>query len=150
MTSVYDETESESSALKCKDLQGSDVILTIASTDMKEFDEKADDGTEYVKKRIIVAFKETEKTMVLNATNLDSVVAHHGIDRITWAGKTITLYPTTTNFRGDQVPCMRIRPAARGSTVSQGLPTQAPEGNDHPNAPGMEQDGDPGVTGLPQ
>lgn len=125
MTSVYDETETESNHLKAKDLAGSDVILTIASTSMDEFDQKNQKGEEYKKKKIILAFTETDKTLVLNAGNLDMVVSHHSEDRATWPGKKITLWPTTTPYGNDIVPCIRIRPPAAGENVSVGLPGQA-------------------------
>lgn len=145
MSSVYQETESESSSLKAKDLGDGDVLLTIQATSLKEFDEKSDDGDEYKKKRIVLAFSETDKTMVLNATNLDMVVLHHGEDRSQWPGKTITLYCATTKFRGDTVPCIRIRPPVSGAHVSRGLPGSAPppqetvaDAEAHPFAPGND------------
>ena len=144
MTSVYDETESESSSLKAKDLGGNDVILTIKATTIREFDEKTDDGQEYKKKRVDLAFNETDKTMVLNATNLDMVVSHYGEDRSSWPGQSLTFYPTTTRFGNDTVPCIRIRPPASGANVSKGLPSAPPPaetvGNaeDHPFAPGND------------
>ena len=144
MTSVYEETESESSALKVKDLGGNDVMLTISATTLKEFDEETDAGEAYKKKRIVLAFSETDKTMVLNATNLDMVVSHHGEDRSDWPGKSLTFYPATTKFRGETVPCMRIRPPVSGTKVSKGLPTApaptdtAENPDDHPFAPGND------------
>lgn len=127
MTSVYDETESVSNSLKAKDLGQSDVILTINSTEIAEFDEKNKDGIEYKKKRINLAFAETDKTLILNVTNLDMVVSHHGEDRAAWAGEKITLYPSTTPYNGENVACIRIRPPAAGANVSVGLPGAAPE-----------------------
>ena len=122
MTSVYDETGSPSNALKVKDLAGSDVVLTIKGTDIAEFDETSKAGEAYKKKRVVLQFNETEKTMVLNVTNLNMVVSHYSDERDGWPGKKITLYPTTTPYNNETVDCMRIRPPATGKTVSQGLP----------------------------
>ena len=144
MTSVYEETESESSSLKAKDLGDSDVILTIQATVLKEYDEENDDGEKYKKKRVVLSFDETDKTMVLNATNLDMVVSHHGEDRSAWPGQSLTFYTTTTKFRGDMVPCIRIRPPVSGAKVSKGLPTAPPptdtvaDSSQHPYAPGND------------
>lgn len=53
------------------------------------------------------------KPMILNRTNAKTITKLCGSAYIEdWAGKRITLYPTTTKFGGEVVECLRIRPTA--------------------------------------
>lgn len=52
----------------------------------------------------------TVKPMVLNKTNCKIIEKLYNTGDIeSWIGKKITVYPTTTRFARDIVPCLRIR-----------------------------------------
>ena len=106
-----------SDTLAAEDLQGSDVVLTIKSVEIVEYE---DDG--YKKKKPVLHFTETEKKLISNKTNSMVIGEHHGNDTDEWVGHKITLYPTHTSFNSKTVPCIRVRPPVTGKTVSQGLP----------------------------
>ena len=60
-----------------------------------------------------------EKKLVLNATNcktLEQLSGSPDVDQ--WRNLAITLYGTTTNFGGQTVECLRIRPTAPTKTTS--------------------------------
>ena len=65
-------------------------------------------GSEQVEKGVI-HFKEFDRGMVLNRTNLKRIIAWHGNETDKWKGKTLTLYPSETDFGGKTVPCIRVR-----------------------------------------
>lgn len=57
----------------------------------------------------IVYFKGATKKMVLGKTNAKSIGKVLGNDTSDWAGKKITLYPTTCKAFGEVVECIRVR-----------------------------------------
>lgn len=65
---------------------------------------------------IVAYFEETNecgvvvKPMVLNKTNCKIIEKIYNTPEIEeWVGKRITIFPTTTKFARDTVPCLRIR-----------------------------------------
>lgn len=88
------------------DLQGKDTVVTI---------ERVTAGTLTAlggrkSKKPLCYFKGKQKPLAMNATNCKTVAALFGNDTEGWVGKSITLYPTTTEMAGDVVDCIRIRP----------------------------------------
>jgi len=62
-------------------------------------------------KKPIATFKGTTKKLALNTTNCKTIVQLYGSNEVNdWAGKRITLFPTTTNFGGTTMDCIRIKP----------------------------------------
>lgn len=60
----------------------------------------------------VVHFKEKQKPMILNRTNSKMIQKIYGTPYIEeWAGKKITVYASTTKLAGEEVECLRIRPA---------------------------------------
>lgn len=51
----------------------------------------------------------------LNPTNRKTISQLYGTKPSAWAGKFITLYPTTTEMAGQTVDCIRVRPTVPGS-----------------------------------
>ena len=96
--------------LKHQDLQGQDMVLTIDRVTREGIKEK--DGSE--KKKFILYFKEVEKGLVLNATNMNTLYAVLKSDESDdWIGKRITLYEKEdVEFGGKLVSAIRIRPKA--------------------------------------
>ncbi len=90
--------------LKAADFQGQDVTLMIVAVRMEPI---GDD-----EEKPIVRFEEAKRGLLLNRTNARTIAELHGQDTDAWRGKRITLFPTTTEFRGSVVECIRVRPAA--------------------------------------
>ena len=89
------------------------------------------DGKETQK--IVLHFKNAEKTLPLNATNFDAVCDATGrSDTEDWPGQRIELYPTKTPMGGQLVDCIRIRrpSASRPAPAAPPPPPPASEMND--------------------
>lgn len=94
--------------LRCPDLEGNEVTLTILSW---EYTNPAKDtgGDGKVMKGTVILFKESKKRFVANVTNYSTIIGIHGKPE-GWAGKKITLYPSTTAFgKKKDTPCIRIK-----------------------------------------
>ena len=89
-----------SDSLKAADLQGREVTVTIGGWELKEFD----DG-----RKLILKFLESDKTLVCNKTNANTIADLYGNDTDHWTGNKITLFPAQTDFQGKQVPCIRVK-----------------------------------------
>lgn len=61
-------------------------------------------------KKPIVTFAGESKKLALNKTNGKTIAALYGKDTDRWVGELITIYPTTTEFGGKTVDCIRVRP----------------------------------------
>lgn len=98
------------------DLGGRDVTLTI---------ERVTQGTltgvgGKKNKKPVVYFKEgkEKKGLGLCITNARTIAGlYGGFETEKWVGKKITLYPTTTDFGGRTVDCIRIRNRIPGSSA---------------------------------
>jgi len=86
--------------VKASDLKGRDVEVTIRTVEVEKIDED---------ERPVLYFQGMDKGLVLNRTNANSIAKLHGGEVSKWAGKTITLFPTETDFKGEQVACIRVR-----------------------------------------
>lgn len=91
------------------ELKGRDVTLTIARVQVDELQRK---GSSAKERKPIIYFTETKKKLVLNKTNAKTIAALYGGEVSAWAGKRITLFPTTDKFGRETVDCIRIRPKA--------------------------------------
>lgn len=98
----------ENAYLFAFDLKGRDVTLTIERVTAGEL--TALGGRK--SKKPLCFFKEgrEKKPLALNSTNCKTIAALYGNDCDAWAGKRITLYPTTTQMAGETVECIRVRP----------------------------------------
>lgn len=107
-------------------LSGKDVTLTI---DRVEFAELRSTGNK-VEKKPAVFFRETDKGLPLNKTNMKLLGGMYGYAHAAWIGKRITVYPTKAQFGGSTVDAVRIRPTIpRGPAQRQNLPKEEPEGD---------------------
>lgn len=61
-------------------------------------------------KKPMVSFVGEKKKLALNKTNGKAIAAMYGKDTEAWVGESITIYPTTTEFGGETVDCIRVRP----------------------------------------
>ncbi len=96
------------------DLQGRDVVVTIASITPGELSKA---GTSKKDKAPIIHFEGRDKGMVLNKTNMKIIAGIYGGFKVkAWIGKPITLYATTCQFGPNTVDCIRVRPTAPRGT----------------------------------
>ncbi len=97
---VDDIYKSETNWLKAGDLQHKKIRVTIADMELAEFK----DGT----KKVVLSFQGKDKGLVLNKTNAKIISEQYGNDMDAWRGKGISIYPTTTDFGGERVECIRV------------------------------------------
>lgn len=115
--------------LKASDIQ-QPVIGTITQVKM----EKAGDDT-----KPCVYFQEVNRGLLLNKTNANAITMLYGADTDRWAGQRIELYATTTDFRGEIKPCIRVR-ALQQQPVLQGGTQNAPVTNSPQQGTGQTND----------
>lgn len=106
-----------SNYIKASDLKGNEAIVTIERVEFEAV------GREKEMKGVVY-FKGKQKGMVLNKTNAKKIIEISG-SAITeeWPGTQIKLYPTETEFGGETVDCIRIKPVGRSA---MGRMTPAP------------------------
>ena len=49
------------------------------------------------------------KPLVLNKTNARAIASLHGAEADDWKGKEVTLRESVTTYRGEEVPCVRVK-----------------------------------------
>jgi hypothetical protein len=65
-------------------------------------------------RKTVLYFDAQEKGLVLNATNIDTLVALFGTDESEfWIGKTVELFTTNTTYQGKQTLGIRVRAPER-------------------------------------
>lgn len=65
------------------------------------------------KRKVVLTFVRTQKKMIANATNCETIEGLYGPDTDRWVGQRITLYVTQVRSpKGGQIPGIRIRPRA--------------------------------------
>jgi hypothetical protein len=103
-TTMYD-----SKWFRCADLDGEDRVMTI---------EKVKAGTvgqgEDAESKPILWFAGVRQPFAANKTNGKTISTLYGRDTEAWIGKKITLFPTTTEYGGETVECIRVRPEVPG------------------------------------
>lgn len=95
------------------DLGGKDATLTIERVTKGEVqgeqNQKSNKPICYFKGRDKAG--EPIKPLALNVTNCKTIAGMYGNDTDDWAGKRVTLFPTTTRAKGgEEVECIRVRP----------------------------------------
>lgn len=87
--------------LKCSDLEGQSVELTIKSIELEEVEE--------TETRPIVYFSDATKGLCLNKTNAAMIADTLGDETTAWVGHKISLFPDKTQFKGKIVDCIRVK-----------------------------------------
>lgn len=109
------------------DLDGKDVTVTIENVKVGELV-----GTTGKKARKpVVYFKGSPKGLALCVTNGRTIAAMYGNKTEDWVGKRITMFPTHTQFGGQTVECIRIRPIVPAAKIKDQTPVE-------PREPGVE------------
>lgn len=98
---AYFETE----FLGAWDLAGEDRTVEIARVTNPTL--RTEGGSQ---RKPVICFRDTEKKLPLNKTNMKTIVGLYGTKVREWIGKRITLYPTKTKFAGKTVDAIRVRP----------------------------------------
>lgn len=98
------------------ELQSKDRTVTIQTVRGEQIE---GEGNRKAKKPVI-HFTDWPKPLVLNKTNAKVLIALYGSDYTKWAGKRITIYPTTAKMAGEDVDAVRVRkkvpvPAVQGA-----------------------------------
>ncbi len=93
--------------LKSGEFKGRDVTFTIADVQLEEL-EREDNSKE---RKGIVAFRETEKLLVLNKTNSKCLSAMFGVETESWKGKRATFFPFPMKdpFTKEDITGIRVR-----------------------------------------
>ena len=96
--------------VKASEVPEEGLTLTIDRVEIEDVDGKGSH-------KPVLYFRKAKKGLVLNVTNSKKIAALVGSQETDeWAGKTITLYQSETEYAGDTVPCIRVRAAKNGST----------------------------------
>lgn len=95
----------DANSMSAHHLQGKSHIVTIA----KWVAGKVGHGSKQQKKPTIY-FKEKKLPLVVNKTNGALIAGMYGTNIDGWVGKTIEIYPTTTQFGSETKDCIRVRP----------------------------------------
>lgn len=90
--------------LTAADLNSKPATLTIVRAPIETLKNKNGEDT-----KTVLYFRETKKVLPLNRTNWDLCADICGDDSDDWPGHQIEIYPTTTPFGAEVVPCVRIR-----------------------------------------
>lgn len=96
--------------LKADDLGGRKVVLTITELLMEKIGED---------EKPVLYFRGKTKGLVLNRVNSNTIALVLGTDETDeWTGGRIAIFPTTTEFQGKKVACIRVEDA---------IPAEAPK-----------------------
>jgi len=96
--------------LRVEDLNGKPVTLVMDSVEIREIGQGKDK-----EQKPILSFRKTEKKMVLNVTNSNTIASLYGDETDTWSGQRITLVPREVEYQGRMVWAIRVslqKPAA--------------------------------------
>lgn len=112
--------------LKCSDLKGREVELTIRGVTL----EKLSDGTS----KPIVYFQESQRGLLLNRINSKALADVYSPETDRWTGRPVVLIPSRCEYKGEDVDCIRLKvpkivPVAVTEVVSSQSDPFTPAGN---------------------
>ena len=98
--------------ISAEDLDSKSWIMTISGVNVETIGESDT--------KPVVHFANAQKGFPLNKTNARQISTILGADETdAWVGRQIELFPTTTEFKGDIVTCIRVRPAPVPGNMQQ-------------------------------
>ena len=106
--------------LSCADLEDTERVLVIEKVEPGMVGEGPD-----AERKPILWFEGERKPFGANVTNAKTIANLYGRETGNWIGKAVTLYPTTTEYKGDTVPCIRVRPAVPGPANGRKAPAKS-------------------------
>lgn len=102
--------------LKASDLGGQEPIVTIDRVDFEAVGRSRE-------MKAVVYFANKQKGLVLNKTNATKIATVTGTSMTEeWHGHRIRLFATETEFGGDTVDCIRVKPATNSKPMPPPLP----------------------------
>lgn len=102
-----------SNYLKASDIRGSEPVVTIDHVAFEPVGRQKE-------MKAVLYFKGKEKGVVLNKTNAMKITSLSGSPNTEdWDGVRIRLYATETEFAGETVECIRVKPAPPVSQARQ-------------------------------
>jgi hypothetical protein len=109
--------------LRADDVSDEDLQLTIADVTMCH---------DFEQPKPVVSFAETDKGLVLNKVNAETIAAAYGGDSDGWKGQPVTLFAATAMFQGRSVDAIRIKvpkrkPADNASARAKTKPASGAE-----------------------
>lgn len=113
--------------LKTADLNGKPAVVNIAGVAMEMVGQGRD-----AEEKAVLSFANREKTLVLNSSNSNTIGEAFGWETDGWKGRQVELYPTTTDFAGKIVDCIRIRVPAAAAPADEPVGATVREGNEVP------------------
>jgi hypothetical protein len=111
--------------LEACDLNGQDVVVEIESVSPG----KVGRGNQQ-KRKPVLSFVGKKKKHAAPVTNGKIIARMYGTDVTQWVGKRITLYPTTCEFGGETVDCIRVRPEIPRKGSKSSKPDPEPVADD--------------------
>lgn len=105
--------------MKVSDLNGKAIVVTISGV---EFETVVTDN------KLVARFNEGGvKPVVLNKTNCEAVAGIAGSDDyLDWSGHKVEIFPSSTEYQGKRVPCIRIRAPRQPKPARQAAPPPTP------------------------
>jgi hypothetical protein len=98
-----------SNFLKASDLGGKEVIVTIREVKFEAVGRERE-------MKAVVYFEGKEKGIVLNKTNAKKIIEISGAAMTEeWPGTKVKIYPTETEFGGETVDCIRVKPVGKAA-----------------------------------
>lgn len=67
----------------------------------------------------VLYFQRCKKGLVLNKTNSNAIQAAYGKETDDWSNKKIVVYPSTTDYQGKTVDCLRIKVPKPGKPAAK-------------------------------
>ena len=93
------------------------VLLTVARCEMQNVGQGAN-----IEEKPVVHFHERTKAIILNVTNFNTIADSLGEDTDMWPGGKIVAFKTQTEYKGDQVDCIRFRAMIEPAAASEPEP----------------------------
>ncbi len=94
--------------LKSGDIEdGTDLILTIKGVEIETVGQGEDS-----EEKPVLAFSESDKGLVLNKTNANTIAALYGPETDNWVGKRIAIFSTEVQFGSKMTVALRVRTKA--------------------------------------
>jgi len=101
--------------LKAADFEAGARTLTISRVEMADVGDNS--GA-----KPVVFFSDEPKGLVLNVINSKQISKLYGGETDGWAGKTIQAFKTQTEYQGEYVDCIRLRPPGQSEPVESENP----------------------------
>lgn len=120
--------------LKVEDLQGKNVVVTIASAKIEEIGQGQNR-----ERKIIVALVGKQKRFVCNKTNAKTIASLYGAEIDGWANQRIILTPREVEFQGSMVWAIRVS-LQKPSVTAEPARAAPPPPPVHAASPGNDED----------